>query len=59
MIAIEDKLLMDIEDIREEVMIRLSETTDHVQITRCLEDLTGYTTFSSDEVNKKWVCNNR
>lgn len=56
MIAIENRLLMDIEDIREEVIASIRETSNPVTITRCLEILTGYRTESSDEKNKIWVC---
>ena len=50
-----DKVLMDIEDIRKQVITSLAETTDHIKITRCFETLTGYRTTSSDKKNEKWV----
>lgn len=46
---------MDIEEIRKEVLANLSETNDHIKITRCFETLTGYRTASSDERNAKWI----
>ena len=49
------KTLMDIEEIRKEVLAHLSETNDHIKITRCFETLTGYRTASSDERNAKWI----
>lgn len=49
------KTLMDIEEIRKELLALLSETNDHVELTRCFEVLTGYRTASSDEKNAKWI----
>ena len=50
------KMLADIEDIRQFVLDRVKVSKSHVEITRCLEALTGYRTKSSDEENKKWIC---
>jgi hypothetical protein len=46
---------MDIEEIRKELLSSLSETSDHKQLTRCFEVMTGYRTASSDERNSKWI----
>ena len=54
-LAASGKSLMDIEEIRKYVLSSLSETNDHVKITRCFEALTGYSTSSSPDKNDKWV----
>ena len=51
----DSKMLADIEDIKEFVLDRLESSTNHVEITRCFESITGYGTSSSDEKDKKWV----
>jgi hypothetical protein len=56
-LASDGKALMDIEEIRKELLKSLSETSDHKQLTRCFEVMTGYRTASSDERNTKWIYN--